>query len=424
MSVLSTSSAPAAGASSIPASHMTWATRTRLALMMFLQYFIWGAWYVTLGTWLAKSLSFTGQEIGWAAGTTAVGAIASPLLVGLLADKSVATQKLLAGLHCLGGLLLLAAAGQHSFGPFYGVLLLYALCFMPTLALTNSLAMRHMADPRRQFGPIRVWGTVGWIIAGLIVGGLGLEATAVPMKLAAVSSVILGLYCLCLPDTPPIADCEGSNLARLLSRDGLQFLKVRSTVIFIAASFLICIPLQFYYAFTNLFLNEIGIANAAGKMAGGQVSELGFMALLPWFLQRLGVKYLLVTAMLAWVLRYLLFAFGYGTSGVLMGMLWGGILLHGVCYDLFFVTGQIYIDRQAPPALRAAAQGLIASVTYGAGMLLGSFLSGRVVDLYSRPGPASAHDWRSIWLFSAACAGIVLAGFLPTFRDVADRSRG
>lgn len=398
---------------------MKFRLKARLGVMMFLQYFTWGAWYVTLGTWLATALGFSGQQIGLAAGTTAVGAIVSPFLVGLIADKSIATQKLLAGLHLSGAALLFAASRQASFPLFYCLILLYSLCYMPTLALTNSLAMRQMQDPQRDFGPIRVLGTAGWIVAGMIVGGLGLEATSTPMQVAAACSCLTGVYCFTLPDTPPLA---GEAQGRV-SGETLRFLRGRSMAVFVVASFLICIPLQFYYAFTNLFLNEIGVVNAAGKMTGGQMSELIFMMLLPWFFRRLGVKYMLVVAMLAWVARYVLFA--SGDDDALMWMLWGGILLHGVCYDFFFVAGQIYVDRKAPAALRAAAQGMITLITYGVGMFVGSWLSGRIVDHYVRTSPSGAktHDWRSIWLFSAGCAAVVLVAFLLSFREGEERAK-
>jgi len=383
--------------------------------MMFLQYFIWGAWYVTLGTWLERGLHFSGQEIGLAAGTTAIGAMASPFLVGLFADRWVATQRLIGALHLVGAALLFLAARQPTFARFYGAILLYALCYMPTLSLTNSLAMRQMQSPQHEFGAIRVLGTVGWIAAGLIVGGLGLEATEAPMNIAAAMSALMGIYSFTLPDTPPLACVPGER--GVLSIEALKFLGTRSMAVFATASFLICIPLQFYYAFTNLFLNEVGIANAAGKMTGGQMSELMFMVLLPWFYARLGVKYMLVLAMLAWVTRYLLFA--YGNGGPLMWMLWGGILLHGVCYDFFFVTGQIFVDQKASASQRATAQGIITLITYGMGMFVGSWLSGRVVEAYigpSLPG-AIGHDWKHIWFYAAGCAALVLVGFLFTFKE-------
>jgi nucleoside transporter len=392
--------------------------RTRLSAMMFLEYFIWGAWYVTLGTWLAGPLHFTGQQIGLAAGSTAVGAIIAPFFVGLIADRLFATQKVLALLHVLGAALLLAASVQNSFAVFYSLILLYCLCFMPTLALTNSLAFRQMQDPKEEFGAIRVLGSLGWIIAGLLIGTLKLEATAMPMRLAALSSLIMGIYCLTLPPTPPLGSrTDRLSMSNIFPREAVALLKDRSMLIFVIASFFICIPLQFYYAFTNLFLNQVGVVNAAGKMTGGQMSELLCMVLIPWFFRRLGVKYMLVAGMAAWVIRYLFFAFGNVSDG--MWMLWGGILLHGICYDFFFVTGQIYIDQKADVGLRAAAQGLITFITYGLGMFVGSWLSGFVVEHYTLAVAQGTvtYQWKSIWLFSAIVSALVLLFFLLTFSE-------
>lgn len=398
-------------------SGMNMQIKARLALMMFLEYFIWGVWYVTLGTWLGQSLRFSGAQIGLAAGTTAIGAIVSPFIVGLIADRLFATQKVLAVLHALGAVLLFFASSQSAFGPIYVLVLIYAMCYMPTLALTNSLAFRQMRDPKLEFGPIRVLGTGGWIVAGLLIGSFRLEATPIPMRMAAAASLIMAVYCLTLPDTPPLASMATFKLKDLFPVEAARLFRERSFAIFALASFLICVPLQFYYAFTNLFLNEAGVKNAAGKMTGGQMSELFCMLLIPWFFRRLGVKYMLVAGMLAWTLRYLLFA--YGNSGSGMWMLWLGILLHGICYDFFFVTGQIYVDRKAPLALRAAAQGMITLITYGAGMLLGSWLSGYVVDRYALTGISGVigHAWRPIWLVSAGCSVAVLLLFFVAFSD-------
>jgi len=391
--------------------------RARLSTMMFLEYFIWGAWYVTVGTWLSQTLHFSGEQVGLAAGSTAVGAILSPFFVGLVADKLFATQKVLAVLHGLGGLLLFAASAQINFIPFYALVLLYCMCFMPTLALTNSLAFRQMGDPKIEFGPIRVLGTGGWIVAGLLIGSMRLEATQVPMRLAAGASLVMAIYCLTLPHTPPLAQDAAGKKSSIFPKEAVGLLKERSMAVFAIASFLICIPLQFYYAFTNLFLNQTGVHNAAGKMTGGQMSELICMLLIPWFFRRLGVKYMLVAGMSAWVLRYLLFAFGNPGAG--MWMLWGGILLHGICYDFFFVTGQIYIDRKASLALRAAAQGLITFITYGVGMFVGSWLSGAVVQHYAitTVGAAVQYNWHGIWIFAGSCSAVVLIFFLITFRE-------
>jgi nucleoside transporter len=389
--------------------------KARLGAMMFLEFFIWGAWYVTLGTWLSKSLHFSDQQIGWAYGTTAIGALISPFFVGLVADRAFATQRLLGLLHLLGAALLLAASSQSTFVPLYAAVQLYALCYMPTLALTASLAMRQMTDTKQEFGIIRVFGTVGWIVAGLAIGSLGVEATALPMQLAAAASVVMALYCFTLPDTPPLARGTQFQWSHIIPIESVRLLRRRSMAVFALASLLICIPLQFYYAFTNLYLNEIGVQNAAGKMTGGQMSEVLCMLLIPWFFRRLGVKYMLAVGMLAWVVRYV--AFAYGNADALVWMLWLGIILHGICFDFFFVVGQIYIDREAPPTLRAATQGLITFLTYGAGMFIGAWLSGRVVDAYTRAGAsgAVAHDWQSIWLFAGICAAVVLVFFLLAF---------
>jgi nucleoside transporter len=380
---------------------------------MFLQYFVWGAWYVTMGTWLGGTLHFSGEQIGLAAGTTAVAAIISPFFVGMIADRFMATERILAALHIVGGGVLYFASLQTTFGAFYFVLLVYTLCYMPTLALSNSLSFRQMDDPGREFPLIRVLGTIGWIVAGLFIGTLGLEATARPLQIAAAGSVVLGLFCLALPHTPPIPKTgQQVTIGAILGLDAVKLLRERSFAVFVLGSFLVCIPLQFYYAFANLFLNELNVTNAAGKMTLGQMSEIFFMLVMPWFFRRLGVKWMLLVGMAAWTARYTFFAFG--THADLVWMLYAGILLHGICYDFFFVTGQIYVDRKAPPDLRAAAQGFIAFVTLGVGMFIGSWASGRVVDAF-RVG--TGHDWHSIWLVPAAGAAVVLVLFALFFRS-------
>jgi nucleoside transporter len=393
---------------------MNAATRVKLSAMMFLQYFVWGAWYVTMGTWLGETLHFSGEQIGLAAGTTALAAMISPFFVGMVADRFLATERILAALHIAGGAVLFLASTQTTFGAFYVVILVYTLCYMPTLALSNSLSFRQMSDPGREFPPIRVLGTIGWIVAGLAIGTLGLEATGTPLRVAGGASILLGLFCLALPHTPPLEQgaAKRATWSGILGLDALKLLGERSFAVFVLGSFLVCIPLQFYYAFANLFLNELNVSNAAGKMTLGQMSEIFFMLVMPWFFRRLGVKWMLLVGMAAWTARYAFFAFG--THADLVWMLYAGILLHGICYDFFFVTGQIYVDRKAPPDLRAAAQGFIAFVTLGVGMFIGSWASGRVVDAY-RIG-SGGHDWHRIWLVPSAGAAIVLVLFALFFR--------
>jgi len=392
--------------------------------MMFLEYFIWGAWYVTLGTWLGQQLHFSGQQIALAAGTTALGAMLSPFLVGLMADELFANQRLLAALHGIGGVLLWFASTQSSFAAIYVVLLVYSLCYMPTMALTNALAFRQMKDPKEDFGSIRVLGTAGWIVAGLFLNALGklpsyqgIEATAVPIRVAAICSIAMAFYSLTLPHTPPLRSAHGFKISNIFPPEAFALFKDRNFTVFVLASFLICIPLQFYYTFTNPFLNEIGVQNVVGKMTMGQMSELLFMVTLPWFFRRLGVKYTLMLGMLAWVLRYI--CFGVGNSSNLVWLLYAGIVMHGICYDFFFVTGQVYVDQKAPQALRAAAQGLITFITYGIGMFIGSWICGRVVDLYASTSATGniLHNWRSIWMVPAIASAIVLLFFWVGFRS-------
>jgi nucleoside transporter len=391
--------------------------RLRLSAMMFVQYFIYGSWLVTLGTFLGTALKFSGKEIGVAYGLPAIAAILSPFLVGMVADRFFATERVLAALHLAGAALLFLATRQTTFAGFTGVFLAYTLCFMPTLALTNSISFDNMRDPAREFPRIRVLGTIGFIAVGWVIGLLGADATALPLRIGAGASVLMALYCLTLPHTPPHAAGKPLSARDVLGLDALALLKDRSFAVFVIGSFLLCIPLQFYYAFTNPFLNEIGVEGAAAKMTLGQMSEIGFMLLMPVFLVRLGVKRLLLIGMAAWTARYLLFAFG--DAGPRTWMLYLAILLHGICYDFFFVTGQIYVDQQAPVRIRAAAQGFIALVTLGAGQLLGSWLSGVVVDANSAAasvGVGAAHDWTRIWTVPAVGAFLVLLVFAALFR--------
>jgi nucleoside transporter len=387
--------------------------------MMFLQFFIWGSWGVTLGTYLTE-IGFTGADVGNIYSTTGWAAIVSPLFVGMVADRFFSAQHVMAILHLLGAGILYYVAGVEDPGTFFFVLLAYSLCYMPTLALVNAISFDQMKDPGTEFPLIRVLGTIGWIVAGLVIGllsqvlGYNIEETALPLKLAAGSSLALGIFCFFLPNTPPKSKGQEVSFAKLFGLDALSLMKDRSFLVFTLGSLLVCAPLAFYYTFANPFFNELGMTAAASKQTMGQVSEILFMLVMPFFFRHLGVKKMLLIGMLAWVARYVLFAFGDVGFPIEL-MLWGGILLHGICYDFFFVTGQIYVDKEAPREIRASAQGFIALVTYGVGMVIGNMVAGRLVAEYTAAD--GTHDWQTIWLIPAGMALVVAIGFFLLFKD-------
>ncbi|HJQ24515.1 MAG TPA: nucleoside permease [Blastocatellia bacterium] len=399
-------------------------TYLRLSVMMFLEFFVWGAWFVTLGTHLGEELRFSGSQIGYTYLMNNIAAIISPFFVGMIADRYFASQKLMGILHLIGGALMYWSAGQVAFGPLVFGLLLYNLTYMPTLALVNAISFRQMDTPEQQFPKVRVWGTIGWIVAGLVISfiltksyGEGVERTAVPLKMAAIASFILGLYSFTLPSTPPQNAGKKISAGEVLGLKALRLMKQKSFFIFVLCSLLISIPLAFYYSFTNLYLNDLGMQGVAGKQTLGQMSEVGFMLLMPVFFARLGVKKMLLVGMLAWVVRYAFFA--TGNLGPLEWMLYVGILLHGVCYDFFFVTGQIYVDKKAPRDIRASAQGFITLVTYGVGLGLGTVIAGYLVEAFTHVSAAGkpVYDWKAIWWIPAIFAAAVALFFALTFKD-------
>lgn len=391
------------------------ATRFRLATMMFLNFFIWGAWYVTMGTYLKSIKGVSDVQVGIAYGTQSLGAIIAPFFVGLIADRFFAAQKILGILHLAGVAALYYLSATDDFSAFYPGLLIYMILFMPTLALINAVAFNQVNDPEKDFAKIRVWGTLGWIAAGLIIGWLDWEQTNSlinTFRLAAAVSLIMGIFSFTLPDTPPSRSDSKVTFGDIIGLDAIGLLKDRNFLIFFLASLLICIPLAFYYQETNIFLNELNVEGAAGKMALGQMSEMIFMILMPFFFVRLGVKKMLLIGMAAWVARYLFFGFGNTGSGI--WMLYAGIILHGVCYDFFFVTGQIYTNEKAGEKIRSSAQGMITLATYGVGMLIGFWIAGMVAEKYTI---ANGHNWRSIWMIPAAIALAVFILYALLFKE-------
>lgn len=391
-------------------------TRLKLSLMMFLNFFVWGIWFVTLGTYLATKLSADGIQIGLAFGTQSLGAIIAPFIIGLIADRFFSAQKILGILHLVGAVIMYYLSTVDNFSSFYSLLLIYMIIYMPSLALVNSISFKQMNNPEKEFSFIRVWGTIGWIAAGLLIGWLALEQKGelkFTFLISAVISAVLGIYSFMLPNTPPPKAGSKANLGEILGLDALSLLKDKNFFIFFLASLLICIPLAFYYQETNIFLNEIGVDKAAGKMTMGQMSETIFLFLMPLFFVRLGIKKMLLIGMLAWLVRYLMFGFGDAASGV--WLLYGGIILHGVCYDFFFVTGQIYTDQRAGDRIRSSAQGMITLATYGVGMLIGFWFAGLVADHYTIAG--GGHIWKNIWMIPAAIAGFILVLFAILFKE-------
>jgi nucleoside transporter len=383
--------------------------------MMFLNFFIWGAWYVTMGTYLKSIKGVTDVQVGIAYGTQSLGAIIAPFVVGLIADKFFAAQRILGILHLIGGAALYYLTTVSDFSAFYPGILIYMILFMPTLALINAVSFKQVGDPEKDFAKIRVWGTIGWIVAGLIIGWLAWEQTnslVNTFRLAAAASLVMGIFSFTLPDTPPSRAGTKVTFREITGLDAIGLLKDKNFFIFFLSSLLICIPLAFYYQETNIFLNELKVQGAAGKMAIGQMSELIFMILMPFFFVRLGVKKMLLLGMAAWAARYLFFGFGNTESG--MWMLYAGIILHGICYDFFFVTGQIYTNDKAGERIRASAQGMITLATYGVGMLIGFWIAGLAAEKYST---ANGHDWKSIWMIPAAISFGVFVLYALLFRD-------
>jgi nucleoside transporter len=403
---------------------------TRLGAMMFLEFFIWGAWYTTIAVYMTNH--GMGTLTFWPYTVNPIAAIAAPFFVGLVADRYFATQKALGTLHLIGGIVLLATPGVSDRPTLFIVMLLiYNLCYMPTLGLTSSLAFHHIEDQEKQFPRIRVWGTIGWIIAGLFIsfvltpmlsGGVKAEATAWPLYVAGAVSILLGLYSFTLPHTPPSGAGKAVSFRSVAGLDAMEQLGSKSFWVFIISALLICIPLAAYYNYTQLFLEAAQVKNIAATQTLGQMSEMLFMLAMPLMFRRLGVKWMLVVGMAAWVVRYALFA--SAAPNAVFWMIALGILLHGVCYDFFFVTGQIYVDKKSTPAIRGQAQGFFVLVTYGVGMLIGAQIAGNVYNRFLAGAPSlTLPQWNRFWWLPAAFALAVTLFFTLAFHDRVDDAK-
>lgn len=395
---------------------MSASLNARLSLMMFLNYVIWGAWYVTLDTYLTSTLKFSGTQAGAVFGTAALSCMISPFFVGLIADRFFSTERVLASLHLIGAVFLYLMTRAASFSAVYGTMLAYCICYFPTIALTNSLTLRQVKNAGNEFPLIRVFATLGWIAIGQTIGRMGVETSSEPFLLACGASLLMSLYCLTLPHTPPSDSGQPATLRGVLGLDALVMLKRPAFLVFVIASVLACIPLTFYFSFTNTYLNDLGVQNAAGKMTLGQVSEVGAMLLMPLIFRRWTLKAILLLGLLAWSVRYGLLA--YGNAGNGMWMFYAAILLHGVCFDFFFMTGQLYTDQEAPAKLRGTAQGLITFLTYGIGMFIGSVLSGSVLDMFTATrGGVTTRNWTAFWMTSGLGAFAIFVLVAALFRS-------
>jgi nucleoside transporter len=394
--------------------------KLKLSIFNFLQYFIWGAWYVSMGTYLANALKFGGQEIGAAYGAFAIGSMISPFIVGLIADRFFASEKMLAVLGILGGAVMCALPQVTTFSSFYPTLILYCALYAPTLALGNSLALHHLADAKTDFPRVKLWSAVGWIGGGVTLSFLQGEQSPIQWYLAGGVSILFGAFALTLPHTPPKKTGANISIGELLGFDALALLRKRSFANFILCMFLICIPLYFYFVMMSIYLTELKWTGIAGKMTLAQISDVVFMFLLPIMLKKLGYKKTIFLGILAWVLRYFFLAGSVNSEGVQVSLIFGAILLHGVCYDFLFIAGQLYVDDEANERMRGVCQGFIAFILWGVGAFVGTMLAGKVLAMHAitdAAGQVVGHNWQSIWLTPALLAVGVMVVFLIFFRD-------
>ena len=427
----------------VPTKNSVKALKSRLSLMMFLQFFIWGVWYVPMYPFL-DSLGVDATKIGFAYSATGLAAIVSPIFIGMIADKFFPSQIVLGVMHLLGGFFLFMASKATDWSSFLPYLLAHLFCYMPTLALVNSVLFQSVKDPQKDAPAIRTFGTIGWIVSGIVIGSsflvgaeeslkfqipgflggpdapedsIGLGLTNLPLLIGAGASMLLGVFSFFLPNTPPQMKGQRISVGDLLGFKSISLMKDRSFSVFIICSLLLCIPLSFYYQSANGYLKAMDINNSEGVMALGQVSEIFFLLLVPFLLMRLGVKKMLLIGMLFWVLRYIFFAAGSADTQYLLFL---GVLAHGICYDFFFFTGQLYVDKKAPTDIRSQAQGFITFVTLGVGMFIGGNVNGFWTKMQTDETTKEI-NWDAVWYFPAIMALVVLIAFFFMFDDSKDK---
>ncbi len=405
-------------------SHSQSTIKIRLSVFMFLQYFIWGSWYVSMGTYLANTLKFGGAQIGAAYGAFAIGAMISPFFVGLIADRYFSSEKLLAVLGIAGGALLCVLPRLTEFGTFYPVLIMYCALYVPTLALGNSLSLHHLADAKNDFPRIKIFSAIGWIAGLFTLSVIKGEQSATQFYLAGGVSILFGLFALALPHTPPMKTGANVTLGEVLGLDALALLKKPSFAIFIGCMFLICIPLYFYFVMLGIYLTELKWDFMAVKTSMAQVSDVIFLFLLPIFLRRFGYKVTIFIGILCWSARYFFLAGSVNMPDAQTLMIYAAIMLHGVCYDFLFIAGQLYVDSEANERIRGAAQGFIAFILWGVGAFVGTMLAGKVLaaNQLATPVGSITYDWQNIWMTPAIGAAIVMVIFLIFFREPAKKS--
>lgn len=384
--------------------------------MMLLQFFIQGSWFVTMGTYMGMTLGFTGVQIGLAYSTAAIASIISPVIVGMIADRFFSPNRVLTFLNIVGALLLFWLTKIDSFPLFFTVLLLYSICFMPTMSLTNSISFANLKDPSKEFSRIRLFGSLGWIGAGFLISAFSLETLSTPFLIGGTVSFMAGLYAMTLPYNAPVKTTEKAKIGQILGFDAFKLTKEKSFLILLVFSALICIPLSFYDSFTNLFITDVGIENAAAAMSLGQIAEIIFLFTFPLFFVKLRYKGSIVAAMIAWVVMYACFTLGARTGQT--GFIYAVLPLHGFCFTFFFVAGQLYVDEKAPKSLRNSAQGLIQFATYGVGKYIGALIAGNVVDFYA---VGNSYNWGMVWIVPFVMALVFLIGFVLLFREDINR---